>query len=44
MNNETEISRKLEIFRERLKELRGNSRLQDVAKDIGISRASLGHL
>ncbi len=43
MNNETEISRKLEIFRERLKELRGNSRLQDVAKDIGISRASLGY-
>lgn len=43
MYKETEINNKLEIFRERLKELRGNSRLQDVAKDIGISRASLGY-
>lgn len=43
MYKETEINSKLEIFRERLKELRGNSRLQDVAKDIGISRASLGY-
>lgn len=43
MYNETEINKKLEIFRERLKELRGGTRLQDVAKDIGISRASLGY-
>lgn len=43
MYNETDTGKKLEIFRERLKALRGEARLQDVAKDIGISRASLGY-
>ena len=33
----------LQIFRERLKMLRGNKRLQDVAQDLGISRVTLGY-
>lgn len=43
MYGETDINEKLEIFKERLKTLRGGARLQDVAGDIGISRASLGY-
>lgn len=43
MKSETDINKNMILFQERLKELRGNNRLQDIAKDIGISRASLGY-
>lgn len=43
MKNETDTSKNMLLFQERLKELRGNNKLQDIAKNIGISRASLGY-
>ena len=42
MSNETVINN-LKIFQQRLKVLRGNKRLQDVAADLGISRVTLGY-
>ncbi len=42
MENETKIDY-LQIFRNRLKCLRGKKSLQEVAEDIGISRATLGY-
>lgn len=43
MKSETDTNKNMILFQERLKELRGNNKLQDIAKDIGISRASLGY-
>lgn len=43
MENETNVNQNMLVFQERLKALRGNNKLQDVAKEIGISRASLGY-
>lgn len=43
MKNETKINVYLQLFRERLRNLRGEKSLQEVAKDIGISRATLGY-
>ena len=43
MNNETDVTEKIELFRSRLKLLRGKKNLQTVAQDLGISRASLGY-
>lgn len=42
MENETNVNQN-NSFQERLKALRGEKRLQDVATDLGISRASLGY-
>lgn len=43
LKNETEINIYLQLFRERLRNLRGEKSLQEVAKDIEISRATLGY-
>ena len=43
MKSETDTNKNMILLQERLKELRGNNKLQDIAKDIGISRASLGY-
>lgn len=43
MDNETKTDKNLQLFRERLKNLRGKKSLQEVAHDLEISRATLGY-
>ena len=43
MKIETNVNQNMILFQERLKALRGDSKLQDIANEIGISRASLGY-
>lgn len=43
MLSETKTNENMQIFKERLKALRGKRSLQEVAHDLGISRATLGY-
>ena len=43
MLTETKTNENMQIFKERLKALRGKRSLQEVAHDLGISRATLGY-
>lgn len=43
MNNETKVNEKLQLFKERLRDLRGSKSLKEVAQDLEISRATLGY-
>lgn len=43
MENETKVNNYLQLFRERLKSLRGEKSLQEAAQALGISRATLGY-
>lgn len=43
MNIETKVNKGLQLFKDRLKDLRGEKTLQEVAQDLGLSRATLGY-
>ena len=43
MNSATKFEKKIQLFQERLKTLRGEKSLQEVATALGISRATLGY-